>query len=345
MSEIYNHKENNVITVTNNNVKYYTNLADQCSKNAANSVIKAAAYAKEAEEYKNACENLKETIDDETMQLVSLHSEKQDNPHNVTAAQAGAYSKTELDSLLATNMAKKNPNLVAGENIVITANEDGTQTIKSSNTVSLDYTLSQNKPSINNVTLTGNKSSHDLGLASLEDLPVNVSELQNDSGYITQHQDISGKQDVLSAGSGIAIENNTVSTVNRANTDLSNLSSAGKKVLDGQWVMKNAELLTSIKSGSTNVDLSEYLPSDTYNYEILLTGRICGADSTTPRNVAIANFDDNAWCWTGRSTTYNSGSVLVPIFTNSRVLNLNCSSSPSSFTLSAHAYRRIGTNS
>lgn len=45
----------------------------------------------------------------------------------------------------------------------------------------VDYTLVSNKPKINNVTLSGNKSLSDLGI----DIPTKVSDLDNDSGFIT----------------------------------------------------------------------------------------------------------------------------------------------------------------
>ena len=139
-------KENNIIRVTNNNVKYYENLALQHSKESAKSATKSASYANQAKEYLNSCQILKSTIDDETMQIVKLHSDNTENPHKVVASQVGAYSKTELDSLLKEELAKKNQKLVAGENVLITDNEDGSQTIKSANTVSLDYELAENKP-------------------------------------------------------------------------------------------------------------------------------------------------------------------------------------------------------
>lgn len=43
-------------------------------------------------------------------------------------------------------------------------------------------------------------------------VPTNISAFNNDAGYLTTHQDISGKQDVLTAGDGIAIDSNTVRT-------------------------------------------------------------------------------------------------------------------------------------
>lgn len=197
--------ENNVIMVTNNNVKYYENLANQYAKESAKSAVKSAFSANEAKEYLNACENLKNTIDTETMQLVSQHSENSDNPHSVTSSQVGAYSKEEIDNLLIQELSKKNTLLVSGENINIVDNEDGTQTISSFNTFVLDYLLTENKPSLNSVILEGNKFAHDFGLANLSDLPLSVSDLENDVGYLTQHQDISGKADKSTTLEGYGI--------------------------------------------------------------------------------------------------------------------------------------------
>lgn len=48
-----------------------------------------------------------------------------------------------------------------------------------------DYTELENKPQINGVELSGNKSAIDLGLITSDDIPTAVSELTNDTGYIT----------------------------------------------------------------------------------------------------------------------------------------------------------------
>lgn len=50
--------------------------------------------------------------------------------------------------------------------------------------VGSDYTALTNKPSINGVTLQGSKSLSDLGIS----IPTNVSDLTNDSGYVTDTQ-------------------------------------------------------------------------------------------------------------------------------------------------------------
>lgn len=58
-----------------------------------------------------------------------------------------------------------------------------------------NYNELSNKPSINNVPLSGNKTSTDLGLqpagnyANEGDIPTKLSELQNDSGFITEYRE------------------------------------------------------------------------------------------------------------------------------------------------------------
>ena len=54
---------------------------------------------------------------------------------------------------------------------------------------SSDYSDLTNKPSINNVTLSGNKSLSDLGAAAASDIPTKVSDLSNDSGFLTTETD------------------------------------------------------------------------------------------------------------------------------------------------------------
>ena len=335
-------KENNIIRVTNNNVKYYENLALQHSKESAKSATKSASYTNQAKEHLKSCQILKSTIDDETMQIVKLHSDNTENPHKVVASQVGAYSKTELDSLLKEELAKKNQKLVAGENVLITDNEDGSQTIKSANTVSLDYELAENKPSINNVVLNGDKSYSDLGLASIDDIPLNLSELNNDCGYLTTHQDITGKQDVISAGEGILISENVVSTVNRTDNDLSNLSDVGKKVIDGQWVSKTETLSTATAIGTYTIDLSSYLPNDNYNYEVIMnllyryTGTNQSGSKLVINNVVFCINNSGNGARTSRTIFHYDTQKQ---FTFS-IEYVNATSNE----ITAVAYRRIGTN-
>lgn len=50
-----------------------------------------------------------------------------------------------------------------------------------------------------------------LNKPSIPSIPTNISSFTNDAGYLTQHQDISGKQNVLTAGDNITIQNNVIS--------------------------------------------------------------------------------------------------------------------------------------
>lgn len=79
------------------------------------------------------------------------------------------------------------------------------------NTTVVDYGVAVNKPKINNVTLTGNKSLEDLGI----NIPTKVSDLQNDSGYITSYTET---DPVFSAS---ASANITTSDINNWNSKTS----------------------------------------------------------------------------------------------------------------------------
>lgn len=42
--------------------------------------------------------------------------------------------------------------------------------------------------------------------ADAEDVPTKTSDLQNDSGFLTEHQDISGKQDVIDSSHKLSVD-------------------------------------------------------------------------------------------------------------------------------------------
>ena len=55
----------------------------------------------------------------------------------------------------------------------------------------------------------------------IKNKPTNVSSFVNDAGYLTEHQDISGKQDKLTAGDRITIEDNIISAQDSVASDVS----------------------------------------------------------------------------------------------------------------------------
>ena len=91
---------------------------------------------------------------------------------DLIASLGGAYV---LPNASATTLGgiKVGTNLSIDLNGVLSASGGGTETS--------DYTLLTNKPSVNGVTLNGNKTSSDLGI----DIPTKTSDLSNDSGFIT----------------------------------------------------------------------------------------------------------------------------------------------------------------
>lgn len=84
-------------------------------------------------------------------------------------------------------------------------------------------------------------------------IPVNVSQLTNDAGYLTEHQDISGKQDKLTQGTNITISGTTISakdtTYSAATTTTDGLMTAASlKTLNG--LANNAPAIYIIDQGT-----------------------------------------------------------------------------------------------
>lgn len=117
------------------------------------------------------------------------------------------YSNTDKTKLEGIDMTTKQDTLVSGTNIKSINN----QSILGSGNIDIegvsDYEELTNKPSINGVDLTGNKTTSDLGI----NIPTKTSDLTNDSGFATTsdvNSALSGKQDTLDSGSNIKTINN-----------------------------------------------------------------------------------------------------------------------------------------
>lgn len=129
--------------------------------------------------------------------------------------------------------------------------------------------------------------------AELPVVPTNVSAFTNDAGYLTQHQDISGKQDVLTPGNAIDITNNVISYTgpsltwgNIAGTlsQQSDLQAAlDAKGNDADLVHKtSAETISGVKTFSDAPVVSGVINTNTD--KVTFTG----TDSTTLKNVECA---------------------------------------------------------
>lgn len=95
-----NLNKSNVIYVSNNNAKYYEEAAAKYAENASKSVSDCANYVLSAQKLVTECEKIRDEAALEAADAVELHSNNIDNPHEVTAAQVDAYTKSEIDTIV-----------------------------------------------------------------------------------------------------------------------------------------------------------------------------------------------------------------------------------------------------
>jgi hypothetical protein len=121
---------------------------------------------------------------------------------------------------------------------------------------------------------------------------------------------------------------------------------------DGQWVGKYLEVSTATSAASREHDLSSYLPSDSYSYEVFV--RIV-LNKSTASNLAVGTVaspitnrtgDNNNFClyaYTMANSQYSFQSGILPIGTG-RKLYSQISTAAGTVGIYLHGYRRIGTN-
>lgn len=140
----------------------------------------------------------------------------------------------------------------------------------------------------------------------------------------------------------------------KAAKDLSNLSSAGQKVLDGQWVESQIAIGSGVTYPTLTDDeysLSSYLPNDGAQYEVIFTVNIItGSTSGNTINFKLKTdvLNDDVFICGARtrtnSTFIGAGSIILPVGASRKVIVPYESAYVGSYTLYAKAYRRIGTN-
>ena len=132
----------------------------------------------------------------------------------------------------------------------------------------------------------------------------------------------------------------------KMNADLSNLTSDGKLVIDGQWVGKTAILTQSVTAGETTIDMSEYLPNDSYQYEVLILVSL----GDTGENLLKVYSDIIPVGTLGldmaSSGCYNGGYMTLPVGTGRKIYqHLDAAAASNNYRgIEALAYRRLGTN-
>ena len=129
----------------------------------------------------------------------------------------------------------------------------------------------------------------------------------------------------------------------KANIDGSNFN-ASVKNFDGQWV-ESIVTLSGAKTTSQTIDLSEYLPNDGYNYEVMFAFHFAKAGDITAYfgTDVIKNIDSIMFGFVKSNCTQHHDTIVMPVGTE-RYCTVNLTAAPTSFMLAAMAYRRIGTN-
>lgn len=140
-------------------------------------------------------------------------------------------------------------------------------------------------------------------------------------------------------------------------SNLSNLSTTGQAVIDGQWIALGQDVIATAVSvnGSTDLPYTVNVPNDGHVYEVMI--RADANTNATSGNWFIIGIKTNSTLTgdyafiCGAKTTSNStvgsmGTVIVPIkyATNNLYLRRNTNYHGSTM-LKALAYRRVGTNS
>lgn len=186
-----------------------------------------------------------------------------------------------------------------------------------------NYTELNNKPKINNVELTGNKSLEDLGI----NIPTKTSELSNDSGFLTEHQDISGKVDKVE-GKSLSTNDFTTedknkldSLANYDDTDLKNkinnkqdklTSGSNIKTINGNSILGEGNIEIEGTGGITSTAITSIQVVDTLP-EIEETGVLyLVKESTTPAVVNLyPNQNSIANTENGCTITHNNKQVTI----------------------------------
>lgn len=148
-----------------------------------------------------------------------------------------------------------------------------------------------------------------------------------------------------------AVQNLELLDVAGVTADLNRKVNINSDVIDGQWVNNQIVVSTSATTTLTQHDLSDYLPDDNYNYEVIIN--LYGQNSSNVAvaigtdiidNADVSNVDSGLFQLRVSSATTQSVNTFVMPVGHSRYLTSIASAKPAIYCLSVLAYRRIGTN-
>lgn len=175
----------------------------------------------------------------------------------------------------------------------------------------------------------------------------------NPNGYTSNVGTVTSVNNVQPVNGNVTISIPDIS--NLADVDLSNLSSTGKKVIDGQWVALALTLASGVTyptATDTEYSLSTYLPNDGYNYEVLINGTVTtGSSSGNAMALRLQTdiLNDGYFIMCNVITrtnaqAYNSTAIVAPVGTGRKII-VKSSSYTGTYSIYLRGYRRIGTNS
>lgn len=187
--------------------------------------------------------------------------------------------------------------VTAGENIIINKTEEGKLTINSvgGGSGTSDYTQLTNKPQINGHELTGNLEGNTLGLANEQEVEELGNELKEVANTVTN------KQDKLTAGDGITINNNVISV----NADIP---------IPQNIDVKSINVLQYNNTAKVKIDgtINNKEP-----WGVFVSGVDLTSDQLTrTKLITASDFDTNNFTYnteTGTISLKNSGGDFIPI--------------------------------
>lgn len=187
--------------------------------------------------------------------------------------------------------------VTAGENIIINKTEEGKLTINSvgGGSGTSYYTQLTNKPQINGHELTGNLEGNTLGLANEQEVEELGNELKEVANTVTN------KQDKLTAGDGITINNNVISV----NADIP---------ISQNIDVKSINVLQYNNTAKVKIDgtINNKEPWGVFVSGVDLTS----GQLTRTKLITASDFDTNNFTYnteTGTISLKNSGGDFIPI--------------------------------
>lgn len=187
------------------------------------------------------------------------------------------------------------------------------------------YEQLDDKPKINGVTLSGNKTGEDLGLASSSDIPTKTSDLENDSGFITE-SDIPTNLSDFTNDTGFITDADLPTRVSDlindegfiADTDFTNLYFIKEFFTTINFTCPIANIMTQIQSELAAVlaalDTNEYITLE----QLIITGLV----TITPERKVVLKKDDTVPIYRLQGMSFGTNELVFVDINNAKIVHL-----------------------